>query len=127
MGKSELPESFRGRRGRLSSPVNKPGLATDSPFWDEGHMRVISFPRTQGGCGSWAWPTRRWHLTEAGGKKSSLVSPLLPRGPAVTGSFVWSVGGYPGRFPGRSWYKKLFSVMVTLITILTPYAAGVQG
>lgn len=27
---------------------------------------------------------------------------LVAKGPVVTGSFVWGVGGYPGRgFPGR--------------------------
>ena len=86
LGKSELPESFPGRRGQLSSPVNNPGLATYSTFCDKGHRRVTSFPRTQGRCPSWAWP--RLQMPSRRGRGKNL--PQFP--PCCQGSLLSQAG-----------------------------------
>lgn len=63
-------------------------------------MRVTSFLRT--GSSSWASPRLQMPSCRGRGKKSAPVFFLVAKGPVVTGSFVWGVGGYPGRgFPGR--------------------------
>lgn len=87
LGKSELPESFPGRRGQLSSPVNNPGLATYSTFCDKGHRRVShQFPKDSGRVPSWARPRLQMPSHRGRGKKL----PQFP--PCCQGSLLSQAG-----------------------------------
>lgn len=112
--------------------MNKPGLATYSTFWVDGHMSNSSFSENQEGCSSWPQPppsSCRCHLAEAEGKN------LLPQfSPCCQGSLLSQVGlfrvwvvilgedflaGVGPRGPSQ------FSLLLT--TVLPSHAAGLRG
>ena len=79
--------------------MNKPWLVTYLTFWEEGHMRVTSFLRTQGGCGSWPAPPADAILQRQGGKKNL---PLVAKGACHHRQFA---GVWVGILGGDLWQE----------------------
>lgn len=112
--------------------MNKPGLATYSTFWDDGHMSKSSFPRTRKGAA--AGPSPRLAAADAI-LQTLREKTLLPQFPlCCQGSLLSQVGLF------RVWVVILgedflagvgprgpSQLSLLLTTVLPSHAAGLTG